>query len=183
MKRFFSFSALASCVLAGLTLMPAANAQTTTRRYTTAFEVPVKRANSVQAPYQVVGQLAMDIAADGSFSCEINPLKDIKDVPDPPSVILVDGKFDPDAPSKLSCTGQVSGRLIGITIDMGNGYKIFGTGVMPYDLTKQAPGAITESFGGTVSTSVPGESGDWYTTCIIIHVKIGNIIIDAQLCR
>jgi len=175
---------IAASVLAALTLIPFASAQTpATRKFTAPFEVTIRRANVQQAPYTVLGELSMNVAADGSFDCEITPYKGIAEMPNPPSVIVVNGKFDPDAPAKLSCSGQVSGRLIGLTIDMGNGYKIFGTGVMPSDLSKMAPGAITETFGGTASTTVPGESGDWVVVCVTVTVRIGTLTIEATVCR
>lgn len=172
MKLKLMLSKLAACLLAGFTLIPAASAQQpATRRYTTKFEVSIsRRANALLPPYQVIGELALDVSADGSFSCEITPLKDPNALADPPSVLLLAGKFDPDGPTKLPCNGQITGRLIGITIDMGDNYKIFGTGVLPADFTKLPPGPITTAFGGTAATSVPGEGGDWFTVCVTVQI-------------
>lgn len=106
----------------------------------------------------MIGELALDVAADGSFSCEITPLKDPA-APDPSSVILVAGKFDPDGPAKLPCSNQITGRLTGITIDMGDNYKIFGTGVVPADFTRQPPRPITTALrrhGGYVGCGREG---------------------------
>ena len=167
--------ALAASIISLFVLIPAASAQQpVTRRYTTKFEVSItKRASVLLPPYQVIGELAMDVATDGSFSCEITPLKDLVDLPDPPSVVLVAGKFDPNGPAKLPCSGQVTGRLIGITIDMGDNYKIFGTGVLPDDFSRQPPGPLTTVFGGTAATSVAGESGDWLTVCVTVTLANG----------
>ena len=159
--------ALAASIISLFLLVPAASAQQpATRRYTTKFEVTIKRASVLQAPYQVIGELAMDVAADGSFSCEIAPLKGLPDLSDPPSVVFTAGKFDPDGPAKLPCGGQVMGRLIGIMIDMGDNYKIFGTGVLPADFSRLPPDPILTAFGGTAATSVAGESGDWVTLTV-----------------
>jgi hypothetical protein len=177
MIRSFSLSKLAACLLAGFTLIPAATAeQPKTQHYTTNFEVSItKRANPLDSPYQVIGELSMNVAADGSFSCRITPLKDVAEIPVQPSVIFVGGKSDPNGPSQLPCSGQVTGRLIGITIDMGNGYQIYGTGVMPADISKLPPGPISTPFGGTASTSIAGEGGDWLTVCV--SVTVGNTVV------
>ncbi len=183
MIRCLSLSKLAACLLAGFTLIPAALAeQPTTRHYTTNFEVSItKRANPLDSPYQVIGELSMHVAADGSFSCKITPLKNLAEIPVQPSVIFVGGKADPNGPSQLSCSGQVTGRLIGITIDMGNGYEIYGTGVMPTDIAKLPPGPITTAFGGTASTSIAGEGGDWLTVCVTVTVGTTVVRVCASL--
>jgi len=164
-------SLLAAAVVCGFAAAAAAE-QPTTHRYTTNFAVSItRRATPLDSPYQVIGELTMDVAADGSFSCSITPLKDLPEIPIQSTVIFVGGKSDPNGPSHLSCSGQVTGRLIGITINMGNGYQIYGTGVMPSDITKQAPGPITTAFGGTASTSVAGEGGDWITVCVTLTIS------------
>lgn len=144
-----------------------------------------QRASALLPPYQVIGELALDLAADGTFSCEITPLNATNEVPAPPSVLLVAGKFDPDGPAKLPCTGQVTRRLIGITIDMGDNYKIFGTGVLPADFSRQPAGPITTAFGGTAATSVAGESGDWFGVCVTISLVnpiTGEVIASRTVC-
>ncbi len=173
MIRKLSLSTSAAWLLAGLTLtVPASAQQPTTKRYTSNFEVAItKRANPLQAPYQVVGELTIDLAADGTFTCQINPLKSVKEAPAPQTVLMVGGKFDPDGPASLKCGGQVTGRLIGIIIDMGDDYQIYGTGVLPSDLSKAPEGPIKMTFGGAATTSVTGESGDWkIRVCISVDV-------------
>jgi len=187
MKLNVTLTPLAACLVAGLTLIPTASAQQpATRHYTTKFEVSItKRANVLLPPYQVLGELAMDVASDGSFSCQITPLIDPNSADAPPSVLLMGGKFVADGPTSLPCSGQISGRLIGITIDMGDDYKIFGTGVLPTDFTKLAPGAITTPFGGTAATSIPGEGGDWFTVCVTVTITnpvTGSVIAQTRVC-
>lgn len=103
--------ALAASIIFLFLPIPAASAQQpATRRYKTKFEVSItKRADVLLPPYQVIGDLGMDVASDGSFSCEIAPLKGLADLPDPQSVVFIAGKFDPDGPAKLPCSGQVMG--------------------------------------------------------------------------
>jgi hypothetical protein len=171
MTRRLSSLNFASLLLAGLTLIPAAQAQQTPRHYTTKFEVSItKRASALLPPYQVIGELAMDVAADGTFTCEITPLQDPNALDVPESVLVMAGKFVADGPKKLPCVGQVTGRLIGISIDMGDNYKIYGTGVLPFDLSRFPSGSINMAFGGSASTSVAGEGGDWATVCVTVQL-------------
>ena len=130
-----------------------------------------------------MGELALDVASDGSFSCSISPLQGLPEAP--ASVILVGGQFQAGGPKSLPCSGQVSGRMIALTIDVDNTYKIYGTGALPADLAKLPPGPIPVAFGGTAITSVAGESGDWFIFCARVLLQnpiTGKVYYDKNVC-
>lgn len=157
-----------SSVLAQNYQLPA-KAKGAEKTFSTGFEVTIRNRSDLKAPYMILGNLTIIVAASGVFTGHINPAKDENGH----LVSTVLFHFDesgivpePNGPQSLEVAGQINGHAFNLAIKLPDGNYIFGAGTSVADLSALPSGQLDTFIGGSATTSIAGDSGDWAGRCI-----------------